>query len=215
MPFSADEFFEVFADYNRSLWLGALGLWLYAAAAVLILARRGSAGRFMAAMLAVQWVWAGVVYHAGFFTSINPAAWMFAALFVVESALLVWFGVVRGQLEFSPTVTPLGIASWGLIVYALLYPAIVQADGHTYPAAPTFGVPCPTTLLTIGVLLSARRPWPRVVALIPMAWAVVAGSAALLLGVRADLMLWVSAAALTASLLLPRARLHSRVKEVS
>ena len=58
-------------------------------------------------------------------------------------------------------------------------------------------------LLTIGCLLAAEPGWPRALAVIPVAWAIVAGSAALLLGVRADLMLWVAAIALTAHALAP------------
>jgi len=66
---------------------------------------------------------------------------------------------------------------------------------------PTFGVPCPTTFLTIGWLFAADAPWPKVVALVPIGWAFVGGSAAVLFGVRADLMLWVAGIALTASVL--------------
>lgn len=53
------------------------------------------------------------------------------------------------------------------------------------------------TLLTIGFLFAATRPWPRPVAVIPVLWAFVAGSAASLLGVRADMMLWVAGVALS------------------
>ena len=75
------------------------------------------------------------------------------------------------------------------------------APGHAFPRGPTFGVPYPTTLLTIGWLFAADPPWPKVLALIPIGWAVVGGSAAVLFGVRADLMLWAAGIALTASVL--------------
>jgi len=55
--------------------------------------------------------------------------------------------------------------------------------------------------LTIGWLFAADPPWPKVVALVPIGWAFVGGSAAVLFGVRADLMLWVAGIALTASVL--------------
>jgi hypothetical protein len=90
-----------------------------------------------------------------------------------------------------------------LIIYALLYPALALAEGHAFPRTPTFGVPCPTTLLTIGWLLAADAPWPAAVALIPIGWALVGGSAALLFGVRTDLMLWVAGAVLATSILAP------------
>jgi hypothetical protein len=74
-----------------------------------------------------------------------------------------------------------------------LYPVVAQAEGHTFPRVPTYGVPCPTTLLTIGFLFAADLPWPRVLAIVPILWAIIAGSAAVLSGVRADLMLWPAA----------------------
>ena len=204
LPFTPDEFFDVFAAYNRSLWFVALTLWLYAVAGAVVLARhRDRGGRFLSCSLAVQWAWVAVVYHGAFFASINPAAWLFAALFLIQSALFVWFGLVRNELRFSASGSPRGVVAWMLIIYSLVYPMLAQLDGHAFPRGPTFGVPCPTTLLTIGFLFAAVPPWPRVLALIPVLWAFVAGSAALVLGVRADLMLWVSGVALAGYVLLP------------
>ena len=71
----------------------------------------------------------------------------------------------------------------------------------------TFGVPCPTTILTLGLLLVAESPsWN--LAAIPIAWAVVAGSAAFLLGVHADIMLFVAAALLVGRLATRTRRRH-------
>jgi uncharacterized protein DUF6064 len=203
LPFTRDQFFDVFAVYNRALWPFALALWAYALVAAVVLTSHRGRGRFAATMLAVQWVWAGVAYHAVFFATINPAARLFATLFVIEAGLLVWFGVVRDQLRFSPTGSLRHVVGWTLIIYALLYPLLAQAEGHAFPRGPTFGVPCPTTLLTIGWLFVADPPWPKMVALVPIGWALIGGSAAGLLGVRADLMLWVAGIALTASVLVP------------
>jgi len=86
----------------------------------------------------------------------------------------------------------------------LLYPAIVRAEGHAFPRLPTFGVPCPTTILTIGFLLAADRSLPRLVAVIPFVWAFIGGSAAFLLGVRADLMLLAAGIALAVGMIRPR-----------
>ena len=203
LPFTRDQFFDVFAAYNRSLWPCALALWAYALLAAVVVIGHRERGRFAATMLAVQWMWAGVAYHAVFFAAINPAARLFATMFVVETGLLVWFGVVREQLRFSPGGSPRHIVGWTLIAYALLYPFLAQAEGHAFPRGPTFGVPCPTTLLTIGWLFLADPPWPKVVAIVPIGWALIGGSAAGLLGVRTDLRLWVAGVGLAASLLVP------------
>jgi Family of unknown function (DUF6064) len=210
LPFTRDQFFDVLAAYNHSLWPFALGLWGYALAAVVILGRRHQAhARFAAAMLAVQWAWAGVAYHAMFFAAINPTAWFFGALFIIEAGLLVWFGVVHDELRFSPTGSLRHVTAWTLIVYALLYPLLAQAEGHAFPRGPTFGVPCPTTLLTIGWLFAAVRPWPTLVALIPIGWALVGGSAAMLFDVRTDFMLWAAGTALAASMVAPERMVRS------
>ena len=201
LPFTPEQFFEVFAAYNRSLGIFALGLWLYALAGALILARSRDRGRFIAGLLAVQWAWAALAYHVTFFSSINPAAWLFAGLFLMQSALFAWLGVAREQLHFSSTGSWRHFAAWLLIVYALIYPVVVQVDGHRFPEAPTFGVPCPTTILTIGFLFAADPPWPRAVALIPLIWAIIGGSAAVLLRVHADVMLWAAGIGLIAYLL--------------
>jgi uncharacterized protein DUF6064 len=203
LPFTRDQFFDVFALYNRSLWPFALALWAYALVAAMALSRRRGCGRGPVAMLAIQWIWAGVAYHAVFFSIINPAARLFAALFLIEAGLLVWFGVVRDQLRFSPNGSRRHVIGWILVTYALLYPLLTQVEDRAFPESATFGLPCPTTILTIGWLFLADPASPTVLALIPIGWALLGGSAAGLLGVRADLMLWVAGIALTASLLVP------------
>lgn len=197
LPFSVDQFFDVFGAYNRALWPAALALWAYALTGAAALARRGPrGGRWIAVMLAVQWAWAGIAYHAMFFSPINPAAWLFGGLFVAESTLLVWFGVVRDRLRFSSFGSPRHLFAWVLIAYALLYPLVALGDGHAFPRTPTYGVPCPTALLTIGFLFASDPPLPHLITIIPIVWAFVGGSAAVLLGVRVDLMLWVAGVAL-------------------
>ena len=190
LPFTADQFFDVLAAYNQRLWPYALGLWLVTLCAVIAMIRvKPSRTWLMPAVLALHWAWSGLAYHAAFFSTINPAAWLFAGLFLVEAGLLFWYGVAGRPLRLSGGLSVRGVLSWALIVYALLYPAIARGEGRVFPRLPTFGVPCPTTILTIGFLLWADRSLPRVVAVIPIMWAFVGGSAAFLFGVHADLML--------------------------
>jgi hypothetical protein len=193
MPFTQDQFFDVLAAYNTGLWPFVLALWIVTVVMVIRLFREPqSSGRLISVLLAVQWTWAGLAYHAAFFSRINPAAPLFAALFLVESGLLAWYGLLRGRLHWSSTRSSWHIVAWILIVYGILYPVIVRVEGHAFPRLPTFGLPCPTTILTIGLLLAADPPMPRVLALIPIAWASVGGQAAFLFGVRTDLMLFAS-----------------------
>jgi hypothetical protein len=60
---------------------------------------------------------------------------------------------------------------------------------------PAFGVPCPTTIFTAGLLMLAAPPSWRL-SIIPIMWSVIGGSAAFLLGVRADYVLPIAGLAL-------------------
>jgi hypothetical protein len=71
-----------------------------------------------------------------------------------------------------------GIVGYALVVYPLLNVLL----GHRYPAMPTFGAPCPTTIATFGLLTWATPRPPWFVWPIPILWALVGTSAAFTLG---------------------------------
>jgi hypothetical protein len=77
-----------------------------------------------------------------------------------------------------------------------VYPFIGLLLGARFPRWPAFGVPCPTALLTAGLLLVASSNTPRWLPIIPVIWCVIAGSAAVLLRIPADWALFVAGAAL-------------------
>jgi hypothetical protein len=205
LPFTREQFFDMFAAYNATLWPGVLPLWIASVlVAVLLFARSHHASnRVIATLLAVHWAWSALAYHVAFFTSINPAAWLFAALFLVEAVLFVWWGTMRGSLRFATEPSPWAGLAWILIGYSLVYPAINAAQHGTFSRIPTFGVPCPTTIFTAGLLMLATpRPWA--LSIVPIVWSAIGGSAAALLGVRADYALPVAGLALVLSLIFPK-----------
>jgi hypothetical protein len=51
---------------------------------------------------------------------------------------------------------------------------------------PTFGLPCPTTIFTLGILMFAKRPFPRSVFIAPVLWCAIGSFAAIQLGVFQD-----------------------------
>jgi len=69
----------------------------------------------------------------------------------------------------------------------VVYPVWSAYAGHPYPATPTFGLPCPTTIFTIGLLCFAVPPMPRSPLIVPLLWCLVGAQAAFLLGVQPDL----------------------------
>ena len=206
LPFDAHQFFEVFARYNSAVWHAPIALELAALVAVILALRpRAWSDRVIRAILGGLWLWMGGIYHLGFFRPINPVATVFGALFVLKGAFLLVIAGWRGRLHFAWTRTTPGTAGAALIAYALvIYPILAHALGHRFPATPTFGLPCPTTILTLGLLLWAEPPRPWSVLVIPLAWSALGASAAVQLGVWEDLGL-VAAGGLTfALILLPR-----------
>jgi len=197
LPFSHDQFLDVFGAYNRAFWWAALLLWLATAAVVVGWLRDAArAGRAVAWLLVVHWVWSGVAYHFGYFRAINPSAAVFGVLFVVEAGLLARAAAGRAPPDLGAARGPWRALGLLFVAYGLVYPLLGLALGLDYPRMPTFGVPCPTAILTIGLLLTADPERARTLAVIPLIWAVVGSSAAFALGIRADLMLAVAGVAL-------------------
>ena len=190
LPFTRSEFFAVFARYNDAVWPAQLGLYALAIVAVILSLRRsGTASRIALSSLAALWLWMGVVYHAGFFARVNPAAIGFAAAFVVQACLFLRLAV-RGKVMVAPRNDPAGWAGAALVIFGLaVYPLMSVAAGHHYPAQPTFGLPCPTTIFTLGIMLWMLGSVPRHLFVIPLLWAMTGSLAALQLGVTEDLSL--------------------------
>jgi hypothetical protein len=177
----------------------------------LAFALRGGApaGRIVAAVLAVMWLWTGVAYYLLHFTAINPAAWLFGAAFLVQGAMFL-VAAARGRgPAFTPTSSgPRRAFGLFLVAYAaVLYPLLGRLTGHPWAEIPAFGVtPCPMTIFTFGMVLLCSAPLPWWLLVVPALWAVVGGSAAVLLTVPQDWMLLVGGLAATAILAFGRRR---------
>ncbi len=189
LPFSRTEFLQVFAAYNAVIWpmqFVAAGLGLLAV--VLLFRRPKWADRGIATVLCTLWLAMAIGYHWTYFSAINNAAYAFGALFALAALVFLVEGVIRGRMEFAITA---GIRAWlatVLVAYSfVVYPLLGLLATHPYPETPLFGVaPCPTTIFTLGLLLLARHPRPWVLALVPLLWSVIGGSAAFLLDVPQD-----------------------------
>src|SRR5690606_13895837 len=135
------------------VWPAQVFLNLLALFSVIILFKKYSfSDKLINSILSIFWLWMGIVYHIIFFSAINPAAIIFGILFIVQGFLFFFFGVINNKLiyEYSNSyLTAIGII---FILYALfIYPYIGLILGHSYPSNPTFGCPCPTTILTFGI----------------------------------------------------------------
>ncbi len=189
MPFTSEQFFEVMSKYNLSVWPAQIFLNLLAIIVVALAIRQTKLnGKIISAILGFFWLWIGAVYHLTFFTAINPAAYIFGALFIFEGFLLLYFGTFKSMIEFKIGTDLFGSIGIIFILYALIiYPVLGYFMGHVYPSNPTFGLPCPTTIFTFGILLFAKTKVPWYLILIPFLWSLIGTSAAINLHVWEDL----------------------------
>jgi Family of unknown function (DUF6064) len=189
LPFGREAFFDVFAAYNSAIWpVQLIAIMLGLAAIFLVFWRMKASGKAIAGILAALWIWTGIVYHGIYFSAINEAAYVFAAMFTVQGGLLFLSGIIQQGLNFGyrhDWTARIGLA---FIAYAMIiYPALAMLTGHFYPRLPTFGVtPCPLTLFTFGAMLLTSAPVPRWLLAVPMLWSLIGGSAAFLLGIAPD-----------------------------
>ena len=186
-PFTPEAFFQVFAEYNFAVWpaqlvLTALALACFALTATVTL----KTTRPLLLCLAFLWLWMGGVYHLGFFQKINAAATLFGAVFILQALLFLYWGWKRSAVLLSAG----SLQKWKAIVivaYALAgYPVLGFLLGHVFPKAPTFGVPCPTTIFTFGLLLLIKERFPWYVVIIPVLWSLIGFTAATSLSVPED-----------------------------
>jgi uncharacterized protein DUF6064 len=189
LPFTVEQFFAVIGEYNAAVWPWQIGLTVVALVAPAIMfVRRASSGIIIASILAFLWIWVAVAYHVLHFARINPLAYAFALLSILGALAFLWHGVVHHRMAFGwvgGLTEAVGVA---LVAYALLgYPVWLLLAGHRYPFTPTFGLPCPTTLFTVGILSFLLEPYPRTVFIVPVLWCTVGVQAAFLFSVPQDL----------------------------
>jgi hypothetical protein len=202
MPFTKERFFGVFETYNLAVWPAQWALFLLGLITLLlVLQRPRSAGPWVGVFLSFLWSWMAVAYHLLRFAPVNPAAHLFGGLFLVQALAWTWYGWIKKGLVFTEPRGIRGVLGGAMILYALLlYPLLGNLLGHRYPSSPTFGLPCPTTLFTLGLLSWTDGKFPRVLLIVPLTWVLVGSTAAFYFGVYEDLGLLAAGAASLGSL---------------
>ncbi len=188
LPFTTEQFFSVFEKYNLAVWPMQIVLVLIAILAIILsIRKKNQSNSGISIILVFFWLWVGIVYHLGFFTSINKAAYFFGVLYIVQGLLFLFVGGLKRKLSFKFEFNFYGIVGSFFILYALvIYPCLGYLLGHVYPKNPTFGLPCPTTIFTFGLLLWTDKKVPKYVLAIPLVWSIIGFGAALSLGVKED-----------------------------
>ena len=179
LMFSPRTYYRLFELYNREIWpMQLLSLSLGIAVLALLQGRGHWQGRMAAGILAACWLWVAMAFHLDRYATINWAARYFAGAFALQALLLLWIGVLRGQLVFErahPTIRRMGSA---LVAFAVLVmPFVGLLVGRNWTQGEVFGVaPDPTAIATLGVLVTASGRVLWEVLVIPLLWCAVSGA---------------------------------------
>lgn len=194
IPFTIEQFQEVFRNYNLSAWPLQIIFYLLAVIIILVsLKKFYHSGKIIFSILSFFWIWMGIVYHLIYFTEINKAAYIFGSAFVLQGFFFLYSAFSGKNISFLVRPGIYGITGTIFILFALIiYPALGYLQGHIYPDSPTFGLPCPTTIFTFGVLLWVEKKAPVFLIIIPAIWSLIGFSAAIQLGIKEDIGLLVS-----------------------
>ncbi len=187
MPFSVEEFLGVFKSYNNTIYPFQGILFISALFIIYLVFRKNNYSSSVINWIFVfYWLWIGIVYHIIFFSSINPAAYIFGVIFILQAILFIKAGIIDKKLEFEFARGTNQIGGF-IILYALVfYPLLGIYFGHIYPENPTFGLPCPTTIFTFGILLWTAKKIPLYILIIPSIWALIGVTAAINLDIKED-----------------------------
>jgi Family of unknown function (DUF6064) len=187
-PFTLEQFLGVFQSYNQAVFPMQIAFYLVSIFTIyLVLKPNAYSDKIISAILAFLWLWMGIVYHLIYFTEINKLAYGFGVFFIVQSLLFMLLGAFKGRFRFRFQKDIYRIMGLILILFALIiYPILGYFFEHIYPSSPTFGLPCPTTIFTFGILLFNEKKCPILILIIPFMWSIIGFMAAFQFGILED-----------------------------
>jgi hypothetical protein len=188
IPISTEALFSLYGSHNEATWPASLvGYALCMLALIMALRPFPGSSRAISAILAAFWFWNGIVFQIGFFAPLNWGALIFGGFFILQGILFLWIGVVRDSLDMRLTGGWRDPEDHVLLAVAFIYPYLDLISGHHWPQMQLPGtLPGPTVLVTFAFLMMAQRRGAKSLAVIPLLWALVAGAAALSLGIWQD-----------------------------
>jgi hypothetical protein len=182
--FSPRTYYRMFELYHAATWPVHVVV-LASALSIVVLARRVDswAQRTIAGVVATWWMWVGIAFHLDRYATINWSAKYFAALFVAQAILLVWYGVVRAELRLELPRSRRGKVAAGLLILAVLYPVFGMLAGRQWNQLELLGLtPDPTVIGTLALLAMSVTRAPRPLLIIPIVWCVIGAATLWALG---------------------------------
>ena len=216
LPFSLVDFLNVFKNYNQTIFPLQILFYLIAFLCIYFLfAGNKNLNKIISIVLSFFWLWMGIVYFLIFFSTINKAAYVFGAFFILQGIMFAGCGLIRKKISFGYSKNIYNHIGIIFLLYALIiYPVLGTLLGHAYPYSPTFGLPCPTTIFTFGILLFTNKKIPVHLLIIPLLWSIIGFTVAFKLTMYEDIGLPVAGVTAFTLLLISNRKYSSEAKTV-
>ena len=166
VPVTPEVWARLFERLNEQVWPWQV---LFLALVLFALWRLYQGGSRTAGLaLAACWCWSGIQFQFLLHAPLNWAATAMGWIFMVQAVLVLLIGL-GGGWQFSGGLRA-GLGAVLAVVGVLALPLAGPLTGRSWAAIEVAGTaPTPTALVTLGMLLMARRrSW--IAALIPMLW---------------------------------------------
>lgn len=177
LMFSETVYWRLFELHNQALWPLPLLMPLIGIIMLILLLRPAPrVDHALPIILAALWCLVALAFIWYRYAAINWAMQYLVPVWLLQAALLLWFGGYRRILTFTWRRSLKSYLGLGLFLYAvLLHPLTVVLAGRPLLGAEIFGLaPDPTAIATLGLVASAgplRVVWPLL--LIPLVWCLV------------------------------------------
>ena len=174
--FSDKAYYRQFELYNHAIWPLHLIAIVFSLVIIYALWKKPAwAGRLIAVLLTVSWVWVAWAFLFERFYQIHVVANWYALGFVLQAGLITWYGVIKNQFALFVQSQPrINIGLVLLFISLIIYPFIAFITGRSWLQFEMFSLtPDPTVLATLAILYLCKVS--SVLYVVPIIWLLISG----------------------------------------
>jgi len=169
--FSQTAYYRQFELYNQAVWPLHIVAIIFASIILYAVWKKPAwAGRLVALLLVVSWLWVAWAFLYQRFYQIHVVADMYALGFILQAALIAWYGIVKNRFAiFVKNQFRTKAGSALLFVAFIFYPFVAYITGRNWMQFEMFVLaPDPTVLATLAILIFYKVPFLLYV--VPIIW---------------------------------------------
>ena len=174
--FSDKVYFRQFELYNHAIWPLHLIAIVFSLVIFFALWEKPVwAGRVIAVLLTLSWVWVAWAFLYANFYQIHVVANWYALGFVLQAGLIIWYGLIKNRFTLAEeSRNKINIGLVLIFISLILYPFIALITGRSWLQFEMFSLtPDPTVLATLAILVLCKAS--RVLYVIPIIWLIISG----------------------------------------